>query len=126
MPLGASFVLSNKNKDSIIQNSIADARQNLRDPKGIRNVCAPLVDYKKMDIALTHATSKTRLRLLASNRNALEAVGTRGIEDSPALFSTALTTALLVGEAGAVVSYDFGRAEAPAATVTTVRNPWSL
>jgi hypothetical protein len=103
--------------------------KNLRDPKGIRNVCAPLVDYKKMDIALTHATSKTRLRLLASNRNALEAVGTRGIEDSPALFSTALTTALLVGEAGAVVtrkpceSYDFGSAEALAATVTTVRNP---
>jgi len=94
-------------------NSIADAKQskNPQDPKGIQNVSASLVYYKEMEIVLAHAASKTRLKLLTSNRNALEAVGTGGIEDSPALFSTALATALLV--------------EVAAATVMAVRKPLS-
>lgn len=81
-------------------------------------------------MAPTNAASKTRLEL-ASNWNALEAVGTGGIDDSTALFSKTLATALFVGVAcvGAVVmrkpfeSYDFGSAEAPAATVMTVVKP---
>jgi hypothetical protein len=112
MPLGRRLLLSTQNKDSIIQTPSLMRSKNPQDPKDIQNVSASLVYYKKMDIVLTHAASKTRLKLLASNRNALEAVGTGGIEDSPALFSTALATAPLVGVA--------------AATVMTVRKPWSL
>jgi hypothetical protein len=101
--------------------------KDLNDPKGTRNMSVLLVFYKKMDVAPTHATSKTRPELLTSNRNALEADGTGRIEDSPAMFFTATT--LWVGVAVAVVIkkpcslYDFGSAVAPAAAVMTVKKP---
>jgi hypothetical protein len=101
--------------------------KDLNDPKVTQNMSVLLVFYKKMDVAPTHAASKTRPELLTSNRNALEADGTGRIEDSPAMSFTA--TALGVGVAGAVVirkpceSYDFGSAVAPAAAVMTVKKP---